>query len=329
VKRHRAFALVALVALLSLAGACSNGDGSGDGGGARRAPDRSTNDTAASFPASALPEARTEVAGALWNRHLAVAGGFTADGRPTARLDLLGEDGRWVRGPDLPSPRDHASLATLGDRLYLVGGNAPDGPTDEVWSLGPGAREWRREPSLRSPRAALATVSDGEALWAVGGVDGRGVLDTVERFEPSGSGWSDGPAMRVPREHTAATVVGETVYAIGGRQLSLESNLTSVESLGVPDGAWQPVPDLLHSRGGIAAASVGGMPCVAGGEEPEGTIGTVECLVDDQWVAVATLATPRHGLAVVAVGDRLHVLGGGPEPGLTVSGAHEIIDVTR
>jgi hypothetical protein len=38
---------------------------------------------------------------------------------------------------------------------------------------------------------------------------------------------------------------------------------------------------------------------------------------------VATLATPRHGLAVVGLGERLHVVSGGPQPGLFVSGAHE------
>jgi hypothetical protein len=70
------------------------------------------------------------------------------------------------------------------------------------------------------------------------------------------------------------------------------------------------------------------MPCVAGGEEPAGTIESVECLVDGGWRTVATLDTPRHGLAVVTVGGVLHVLGGGPEPGLTVSDAHEVIDPT-
>jgi len=42
---------------------------------------------------------------------------------------------------------------------------------------------------------------------------------------------------------------------------------------------------------------------------------------------VATLRVPRHGLAVVALGTRLHVIGGGPQPGLTVSPAHEVFDI--
>ncbi len=42
---------------------------------------------------------------------------------------------------------------------------------------------------------------------------------------------------------------------------------------------------------------------------------------------MATLAVPRHGVAVVAVGGTLHVIGGGPQPGLFVSDAHEAFDL--
>jgi hypothetical protein len=322
---------VALIGVVALAASCSSGDDESRSG--QRAPIEDTAGEPASFPATPLPEARTEVSGALWNRHLAVAGGFTEDGRPSERLDLLDEDGEWIRGPDLPSQRDHASLAVLDDRLYLVGGiKTDDGgsrPTDEVWSVGPGDRRWRREPSLGTPRAALATVGTDGVLVAIGGYDGTDAVASTEILDPAIGDWRPGPRLNVPREHTAAAAVGDSVYAIGGRQLSLESNLDSVEYLALPDGAWQTFPDLEHTRGGIGAAAVGDSPCVAGGEEPGGTIETVECVVDGSWESVATLEVPRHGLAMVAAGERLHVLGGGPQPGLFVSTAHEIIDVPR
>ena len=37
------------------------------------------------------------------------------------------------------------------------------------------------------------------------------------------------------------------------------------------------------------------------------------------------LPTPRHGLGVAAFGGRVFVIGGGPEPGLTVSSANEAL----
>jgi N-acetylneuraminic acid mutarotase len=42
-----------------------------------------------------------------------------------------------------------------------------------------------------------------------------------------------------------------------------------------------------------------------------------------RWSRLPDLPTPRHGHGVVAVNDRIWVLAGGPEPGLTVSGVVE------
>jgi N-acetylneuraminic acid mutarotase len=53
----------------------------------------------------------------------------------------------------------------------------------------------------------------------------------------------------------------------------------------------------------------------------------VECLDGDAWKVVAELEVPRHGVAVVADGHRLHVIGGGPQPGLFVSDVHEAFDL--
>jgi hypothetical protein len=282
------------------------------------------------FPATPLPEPRTEVAGALWftldATVIALAGGFTADGSPSSRLDLLGVDGVWTRGPDLPAAYDHASLVSTDLRLWLVGGYADGVPTRKVFSLGFGEDKWREESPLDEPRGALATVPVDGGLIAIGGANDSGVLATTEIYDLEPGEWRAGPELGTPREHTSAVAVLDTVYAIGGRQLSLDTNLRSVESLRIPDGEWKSEPDLSFSRGGIAAAGVN-YPCVAGGEEPSGTIGSVECLRDGAWEVVATLAVPRHGLAMVAVGNVLHVLGGGPQPGLFVSDAHEVFEI--
>jgi hypothetical protein len=108
----------------------------------------------------------------------------------------------------------------------------------------------------------------------------------------------------------------------------LDTNMTSVESWD-PAGSegWRDEPSLNDARGGTSAAAVGAIPCVAGGEEPEGTIASVECLSDGRWERIAELRVPRHGLAVAGFGGRLHVVGGGPQPGLSVSGAHEVFTV--
>ncbi|MGH9009455.1 MAG: protein kinase, partial [Acidimicrobiia bacterium] len=136
-----------------------------------------------------------------------------------------------------------------------------------------------------------------------------------------------GPNLAYPTEHLAATSAGGRAYAIAGRYRSLEGNLDRVASFAPGERRWRKEPVLRRSRGGIGAAAPAGHPCVAGGEAPDGTIGSVECLVEGRWREVATLAVPRHGVAVVAVGQTLHVIGGGPQPGLFVSDAHEAIEL--
>ncbi|MDX6401173.1 MAG: hypothetical protein QOF27_1779, partial [Gaiellaceae bacterium] len=67
----------------------------------------------------------------------------------------------------------------------------------------------------------------------------------------------------------------------------------------------------------------------AGGESPEGTRASVHAfdLRTRGWRRLADLTTPRHGVGVVAFGGRVYALAGGPEPGVTVTGANESLPV--
>jgi hypothetical protein len=280
-----------------------------------------------------VPEARTEVGAArLGDDALVVIGGFRADGSATDRVDRYDlVTGGWTSGPPLPEPRHHPGATAFRGRVYVAGGYSPAGTeTDTVWSLGPDDEQWRTEPVLGTARGALGLAATGDRLVAFGGTASGQVLATAEVLVAGTDTWRTLPSLRQPREHTAAASLDGRVYAIAGRVGSLESNLTSVESID-PSGfapEWRKEPDLQHSRGGTAAAAVDDTVCVAGGEEPPGTIPSVECLLGGAWREAATLAEPRHGLGVVAGRGRdLHVLAGGPQPGLFVSTGHEVLTI--
>jgi hypothetical protein len=284
------------------------------------------------------PPARTEVVGTAWNFGVAVIGGLTADGTPSPQVDLYRfPTDEWRPLPALPYAVHHAGAGVLDGRLYVVGGytGAAWAPLATVMSLGPEETGWRPEPALSAPRGALAVASLRNALVAVGGVSGPDLVRT-EILERGATSWRRGPDLTVPREHLGATAVDGRVYAIAGRVGSLETNRDSVESWAPGETAWRPEPKLNHSRGGFGATTVGvagpdfggeggGFACVAGGEEPgDRTVAEVECLYKGTWRVVAHLAVPRHGLAVVAPDRQLHVIGGGPKPGLHVSDVHEM-----
>lgn len=311
---------VTSVVLLVLA-ACSSGED--------RAPTERPQPAAPST-AAPVPEARTEVGAARLGDTIVVLGGFRADGSATDRVDVyeLATEA-WRVGPRLPVALHHVAAARFGRRLFVAGGFTDTGAESAaVWSLGEPDGVWREEPPLGTARGALAMAATGDRLVAFGGTSGGRVLETVEVLVAGGKGWRSGPSLRQAREHTAAAAADGRVYAVAGRVATLESNLVSVESIDPSAFApeWREEPDLQFSRGGIAAATVDDAVCVVGGEEPGGTIATVECLVDGAWRTVAELTEPRHGLGVVAGEDgRLHALAGGPEPGLFVSTAHEVL----
>ena len=279
-----------------------------------------------STSAASLPVPRSEVAGAAWTGRLIVAGGFLRDGSSSAQVDAWTADRGWSRLPDLPEPRNHPGLAVLAGRLHLVGGYGQDGRASaRVWSLGEGEDRWRDDPPLPAPRAAAAVVSDGVRLVIAGGVVDGQVAASVVLFD--GGRWSAGPPLSAAREHLAGASSEGRVYAVAGRTSGLDTNLDVVESLGPGESAWRREPSVPRPRGGTSAAAVDGVVCVAGGEDPGGTDPAVVCLRDGTWYEIGRLAEPRHGLAVVAVAGALHVVGGGPAPGLTVSGAHEVFAV--
>jgi hypothetical protein len=326
--------IVAVVTLLANLAGCG---GDGREPARQAASEESKLATERRAPLPAPP--RTEVVAATFFHGVAVLGGLTGDGKASAQVDHYSfPEDTWRPLPALPVALHHAGAGELGDRLYVVGGYsgtlAAWTPTAGVWSLGVEEKTWRKEPPLSIPRGALAVASLPNALVAVGGVAGPDLVRT-EILELGATAWKRGPDLTTAREHLAATFFDGRVYAIAGRAGSLESNRDSVESWAPGEAAWRAEPKLNHSRGGIGAATVrqgpietgysGGVPCVAGGEAPgDRTIAEVECLSRGAWKVVAKLEVPRHGLAVGAPGDQLHVIGGGPKPGLHVSDVHEM-----
>lgn len=323
-RNHRLAGLLTVLALTAAAAGCGS-DGSG---GDDVAAEQAGSQARAPLPAPR----RTEVTGAFWDGKVVVVAGLLQDDTPSAQVDFYDPAAdRWSPGPPLPVSLHHTAAGVLGGRLYVVGGYTGTAgnwqPVADVHSLGPGETSWRPEPALTGRRGALAVASLDDALVAVGGVGGGPEIRS-EVLRVGAPAWERGPDLTHPTEHLAATAAGGRVYLIAGRYQTLESNLKTVESFALGDRKWRQEPELAHARGGIGAAAPGGRPCVAGGEAPDGlTIAQVECFDGDRWTQVATLAVPRHGVAVVAVGRTLHVIGGGPKPGLFVSDTHEEFDL--
>jgi N-acetylneuraminic acid mutarotase len=278
-----------------------------------------------------LSEPRSEVAAAPLSGRIVVVGGFLASGANSRRVDAY-DPARdaWTRLADLPVSVDHAAAASVRGRLVVVGGYGADRQPLRAAFLFDGTR-WRTLPPPPEERAAAAaTATVGGTVWVVGGRTRDGLATSMLALDLKTLRWRAvrGPS---PREHLAATALGGKVYALGGRLAGLDTNRATVEAYDPRTNRWSRRPDLPTARGGTGAAAVGGRIVSVGGESPQGTERTVWSLrpAARRWIRLPDLPTPRHGLGVVALGGRMWVVAGGPQPGLTVSGAVESLPVAR
>jgi N-acetylneuraminic acid mutarotase len=278
-----------------------------------------------------IPEPRTEVAAAVVRGEIVVAGGLTADGTPSARVDAYSPVAdRWRRLPDLPVGVHHALAASDGRRLYVVGGYGNPlgggGPARSAFVFDAGA--WHALPRLPEPHAAGGAAVLAGKLYVVGGRAASGLARHAFAFDPATRRWRLIPAP-TPREHLAVTAARGKIFAVGGRMAGYDTNLRTFESWSPGATRWTRLAPLPSPRGGTGAAAAAGSIVSVGGEAPSGTIRSVYAysLATRRWRRLPDLPTPRHGLAVAVVGTRLYAIAGGPQPGLTVSAANEHIEL--
>jgi N-acetylneuraminic acid mutarotase len=146
--------------------------------------------------------------------------------------------------------------------------------------------------------------------------------------------------MPTARHHAGSAVVDGKIFVIGGRISGSLENISVNEAYDPEQDRWITNLEAMPSkRSGIAAAAVAASAVngssniyVFGGEEPSKTFNNNEKYdaKTNTWTSEPPMPTARHGLAAVYYtedDDKIYVIGGGPQPGLSVSSANEIFHV--
>lgn len=294
--------------------------------------------------AADMPTPRAEVAAAVLNNNIYIAGGFTENGQNTNIVEVYDTTtDTWSTIAPMPERLDHAMAAAANGKLYIIGGWRVFGEqaSDAVYEYDPQTERWRSVAKMPFPRAAgAATSADSLGLfgpdttptgtiYVVGGVGPE--PEVALAYNASTDEWRRIASIAAPREHLAAVVVADKLYAIGGRW-SDRGNVATVEEYDPATNTWRERAPMPTARGGLAAAATNDRRIhVVGGESfGEGSRTFQEHEVytpsEDRWRTEDDLPLARHGLAAAIVGDRLYVIAGGQTPGLSVSPYVEIYE---
>jgi N-acetylneuraminic acid mutarotase len=195
------------------------------------------------------------------------------------------DQGMWVRLEDLPVKTQEVGVAAAGGKVYVVGGSVESGQssalTNNVWAYDPASDSWSPAAALPGPaRDHIGVASVGGKLYAFGGLTswpGPSVPNVYE-YDPATNGWT--PKAEIPNPRPG----------LGGPNRGL---------------------------GAMGVAVIGNEIYLAGGLN--GSNGSDALAMDtfikynpatNSWTTLPNMPTARDHLAVVAVGGKLHAIGG-------------------
>jgi N-acetylneuraminic acid mutarotase len=307
----------------------------------------STNSTTESFWTAGvpMPTPRTEVTAAVLEDDIYVIGGFDEFGQVTDIVEVYNiANNTWGNAAaPLPEPLHHTAASSYNGKIYVAGGyTAPWSPSNKLFIYDPVQNSWEEVRPMPTARGALNVNFVNGILYAIGGSLDR-PLDSNEAYDPSSDTWTSKALMPTARHHAGSAVVDGKIFVIGGRISGSLENISVNEAYDPEQDIWitnlEPMPS---KRSGIAAAAAavattanassinGSNIYVFGGEEPSRTFNNNEKYdaMTNRWTSEPPMSTARHGLAAVYMeDDKIYVIGGGPQPGLSVSGANEIFNV--
>jgi hypothetical protein len=225
----------------------------------------------------------------------------------------------------LPYPWTNMGAVYFGGGIVVCGGDCEaDGPGSKDFSkvakLNLATMQWQELPSLDGEHYNGAAVVLGNRLYVIGGNDmDMDATEVVERYSHLANQWELGRDLVIPRTECGAVSFGNRIYVIGGYD-SMES-LNSVTIYNSETGNWEPGPHMPIPLSSVRAAIIGRKIFVAGGNSTDPETGTEEtvnkCFSLDLdtgvWTERESMSRERQFHCLVALNDRLVVLGSEPE----------------
>lgn len=223
----------------------------------------------------------------------------------------------------LAAGRYYGAPVVIGRRVYMIGGeNAPgsvevamvqaDGTLGDFSATGI---------SLSTPRKGHTVAVAGNYVYLIGGMDNSTYLSSVERatIQTDGtlSNFAPYNSLNIERTYHCSAIIGNYLYVFGGWR-SPDPRPQEVERAPLgPDGTLGAFVNLgnqmVGSRSNAALVVTHGRVHLLGGDATPATTERATINADGTITAFTTgssLVQGRDGLAAVAIGERVYVIGG-------------------
>lgn len=243
----------------------------------------------------------------------------------------------WRRVADIPTPVNHANMASLGGKLFVLSAIAGQGvnyPIANSYAYDPATDAWSALPPMPAgtERGASAVGVWGDNIVIAGGLNYTNFLNSAQTTVPWTSMFNtrtlqwDTTFPDLPdggRDHCGGVVLGNTFYVVGGR-VSGEKNVRGTVlamDLSKAKREWVELKGKMPTpRGSISTALVNGKIYTFGGEgNPvgNGIFDNVEVydVKSDSWQVLPPMPRPRHGTAAAVVDGRIYIPGGADKGG--------------
>ena len=236
----------------------------------------------------------------------------------------------WRIGVSLPNALPDAVVARAGNQLYVMSGALGAGmrPFFELYDMRDDS--WR--PLTPIPRLAsrFAIAADKGRVFVTGGIDANSAInDALWIYAPETAIWINLGKMPAPRAGHASAGFNNQLFIVGG----IGKNAARVESYGLANGQWKIWPQPMLARVADAAHVILGDELVlAGGIDAAGRdVAIVQAfnMQSGQWRRLPDLPIAASGGALVALGGRLHYLGGYSQSQQKVHNSHLRLDKNK
>jgi hypothetical protein len=227
---------------------------------------------------------------------------------------------QWVLKTPMPTPRKGMAVAVLDGKIWVIGGRSMGHHgCDQVEVYDPQQNLWSTQyPEIQYKREyATAQVWEGK-IFLFGGRKQSMLVAAVEMYDPAVGAWQTVAQMPNPRFGMASVVYDSLIYLIGGSTAG-SGQISEVLRFNPADYSWSTLPaSMNYSRISAMAGVPEGQLVVAGGFY-YGPIAAVEQYLpgSNSWQNLDNLPYPCGGAGYATLGNRLWIVGGHTQYGIT------------